>query len=292
MLKSRAKIEESSKPSGRRTGRAQLLPDLKPHTQIASLNRTAYLGRHAEFPCERVRPLVGFSQTFLRKVVGNKPLLTIEDVLRLLDQDSFSETFVPRSHIIEYLLAPDISRSVERMSDLSEVTLVHDDALSFLRSMPGNSVQCVVTSTPYWGLRLYKESVNVKWADGTISPYGHEQTPEGFVRHTAEILNEIFRILKDDGSVWWNVMDSFNTRTQIRGNAAEALRAMQGKDKRTWSQHDCRRYSAGHAYLKNGEQCLIPSRIAERAARIGFYVKSVITWAKTSTLPEPQESGQ
>ena len=85
-------------------------------------------------------------------------------------------------------------------------------------------------------------------------------------------------------------MDSFNTRTQIRSNAAEALRAMQGKDHRRWGDHECRRYSARHSYLKDGEQCLIPAQIAERASRIGYYVKTVITWAKTSTLPEPQNS--
>ena len=85
-------------------------------------------------------------------------------------------------------------------------------------------------------------------------------------------------------------MDTFNTRTQIRGNAAEALRAMQGKDDKSWGDHECRRYSAGHSYLKDGEQCLIPSMIAQRASRIGLYVKSVITWAKTSSMPEPQET--
>jgi hypothetical protein len=65
---------------------------------------------------------------------------------------------------------------------------------------------------------------------------------------------------------------------------------MQGKDKRSWSEHECRRYSAGHSYLKDGEQCLIPSQVAERASRMGLYVKSIITWAKTGTLPEPQNS--
>jgi DNA modification methylase len=85
-------------------------------------------------------------------------------------------------------------------------------------------------------------------------------------------------------------MDSFNTRTQIRSNAVEALRAMQGKDSRSWADHECRRYSAGHSYLKDGEQCMIPALIAERASRVGYFVKSVITWAKTSSLPEPQES--
>lgn len=47
-------------------------------------------------------------------------------------------------------------------------------------------------------------------------------------------------------------MDSYNTRTQIRGNAVEALRAMQGKDHRGWHDYDARRYSAGHSDLKDG----------------------------------------
>ena len=108
--------------------------------------------------------------------------------------------------------------------------------------------------------------------------------------HTVEVIDELSRVLADDGSIWWNVMDSFNTRTQIRSSASEALRAMRGKDKRRWSEHPLRRYSAGHAYLKDGEQCLIPAMIAERASRVGLYVKTMVTWAKISSLPEPQTS--
>lgn len=92
-------------------------------------------------------------------------------------------------------------------------------------------------------------------------------------------------------SIWWNVMDTFNTRTQIRGSAVEALRAMQGGENyKVWSEHEYRRYSAGHAYLKDGEQVGIPAMIAQRASRLGLFVKSTITWAKTATLPEPQKS--
>jgi hypothetical protein len=139
-------------------------------------------------------------------------------------------------------------------------------------------------------MRIYEDSTSVSWADGECAVYGHEQTPEGFIRHTIQLLNSLRPLLSRDASVWWNIMDSYNTRTQIRGNAAEALRAMQGKDDRAWGDYDARRYSAGHSHLKDGEQCMIPHRIAERAGRVGYYVKSVITWAKPSTLPEPQNS--
>ena len=81
-------------------------------------------------------------------------------------------------------------------------------------------------------------------------------------------------------------MDTYNTRTQIRRNAAETLRAMKGNDPRGWRDHECRRYSAGHSFLNDGEQCLIPFRVAERASRIGYFVKSVITWKKNGSMPE------
>jgi DNA modification methylase len=267
------------------------LPDIKPQTEVAVLQREKYNNVATDFPIETVSIAVGMAPTFIRKICGRKHRLSVSDVLLLLDQDAYSETIVPRSKVLDYLLADGAVQSREAvLKDGVHHTLLHGHVLDQLARMPKASVQCVVTSTPYWGLRIYKDPFFSKWADGELCPYGHEQTPEGFLRHTTEVLAALFEVLAENGSVWWNVMDSFNTRTQIRSNAAEALRAMQGKDHKSWGDHECRRYSAGHSYLKDGEQCMIPALIAERASRIGYYVKSVITWAKTSTLPEPQES--
>ena len=198
----------------------------------------------------------------------------------------------PAAGVIDYLLErARTSESEPRvMAPVHEYKLLKGHALDLLRIVPRNSVQCVATSTPYWGMRIYDESYVAEWADGETAAYGHEQTPEGFVRHTTEVLAALYDVLTEEGSIWWNIMDSFNTRTQIRGSAVEALYAMQGKDNRSWAEQEYRRYSAGHSYLKDGEQCMIPGQITERASRIGYYVKSVITWAKTGTLPEPQES--
>ena len=268
-----------------------VLADIKPLTEVATLKREKYASKTNTFAIESVCSTVGMSPAFIRRVCGRKSSLSIDDVLLLLDQDAYRETIVPRSMVVDYLLRETSLplRNAEIPGPLS-YSLIQGHVLDVLSKIPTQSVQCVVTSTPYWGLRIYKESHFAKWADGELNPYGHEQTPEGFVRHTAEILAALRPVLTDNGSIWWNVMDSFNTRTQIRSNAVEALRAMQGKDGRSWADHECRRYSAGHSYLKDGEQCLIPGLIAERASRIGYYVKSIITWAKTSTLPEPQES--
>lgn len=268
------------------------LPDIKPQTEIAYLNRDLYAGQEEEFEISHVAKLIGMSDVFIRKACGRKRCLSIDDVKRLLDMDCYSETFVPRSRIIEYLLRRRDTgiNCVSQSSITSDYKLTRGNALDLIKNLPNESVSCVVTSTPYWGMRLYKESYVVNWADGDNCVYGHEQTPEAFIRHSTEILSCLFDKLKPDASVWWNIMDSFNTRTQIRGNASEALKAMQGKDKKSWGDHQCRRYSAGHSFLKDGEQCMIPGRIAERASRLGYYLKSTITWAKTSSLPEPQES--
>lgn len=255
-------------------------------------DRDAIASYDREFPIEDVAPVVGMSPYFIRKATGKRACIDSKELLFLLDQDAYAETFVPRSRIFQFLTIGHRASSTPRKVAVPSkgATFILGNALDLIRSLPPESVDCVVTSTPYWALRIYKDPLFVEWADGEVCPYGHEQTPEGFLRHTSEILFYLKRIMTKSSSIWWNVMDSYNTRTQIRGNAVEALRAMQGKDSKGWRDHECRRYSAGHAFLKDGEQCIIPSRIAERASRMGYYVKTIITWAKASTLPEPQES--
>lgn len=272
------------------------LPDIKPHSPTTALDRDAHANDPATFAFDLVAPAVGMSPTFIRKVLGHRAdRLGVRDVMALLDQDSYAETFIRRSQVLDFLLAQDGSTEPPGSPDVADLDpdpteLVEGNVTDVLARVSPRSVQCVVTSTPYWGLRMYEDSTLVTWADGETCAYGHEQTPEAFIRHTTEILWRLRPLLKGDGSIWWNLMDSYNTRTQIRGNAVEALRAMQGKDDRGWHDHDARRYSAGHSYLKDGEQCMIPSRVAERASRIGYHVKSLITWAKQSSLPEPQNS--
>lgn len=262
--------------------------DIKPHSPIRSLERSFSDDQLSEeFDQELVAGLVGMSPTFVRKVIGtrSKDPISLKTVLTLLEQDSFSETFVPRSKIPSYLLS--LNTKEESLEVNDRHTFFQGDARDLIRRLPASCIQSVVTSTPYWGLRLYDTHFSVEWADGETCPFGHEQTPESFIRHTIEILFYLKRVLKEEGSVWWNLMDTYNTRTQIRSNASETLNAMQGNDSRSWSDYECRRYSAGHSYLEDGELCLVPNRIAERASRIGYWAKSMITWMKDGSLPEP-----
>ena len=267
------------------------LPNIYPRTAIAKLDRDKYRGMSETFPVEKVAPVVGMAESFIRRIHGSKKKLNVDDVLELLDQDAFAETFVPRSRVLDYLLSElETAERTAEFSDDRQWQLIQGDFLRTVSTLPESSVQCVVTSTPYWGMRIYKDSCIVKWADGEECAFGHEQTPEGFIRHTVEVLHRLRPVLTDSASIWWNLMDTYMTRTQIRGNAYEALQAMDGRNRLKWGDHEHHRYSAGHSYIKDGEQSGIPALVAERASRIGYYTKSIITWAKIISLPEPQNS--
>lgn len=267
--------------------------DIKPATSITTLRRDYTLAEHQRgFDFDLVCALVGMQATFVRKVVGKRRmhLLNMDDVVRLLDQDAFAETFVPRSQVTEYLLRHQAAPQTLDLNTELHHNVILGNALELIRRLPEASVQCVITSTPYWGMRLYDTHFEVTWADGECCAFGNEQTPEGFVRHTAEVLHALKPAMRAEGSLWWNLMDTYNTRTQIRENAAETIYAMQGLDTRGWHDHAARRYSAGHSFLEDGEQCLIPGRVAERASRLGYFVKSTIFWKKDVSMPETVET--
>jgi DNA modification methylase len=137
-------------------------------------------------------------------------------------------------------------------------------------------------------MRVYDNERNIRWADGESCPYGFEQTPEGFIRHTVELLLLLKPAVAAAGSVWWNITDVHNTRTPIRGKTLERLDAMgeASGTRKGWTEHSACRHSAGHRYLDDTELTSIPPRIAERASRIGYKFKSFITWRKHTAMPE------
>ena len=89
------------------------------------------------------------------------------------------------------------------------VKLYLGHVLERLRLLPSNSVHCVITSPPYWGLRDYKTEP-ILWEDGWLGSYGNEPTPDMFVAHTVSIFREVRRVLRDDGTLWLNLGDSYN----------------------------------------------------------------------------------
>lgn len=82
------------------------------------------------------------------------------------------------------------------------------DVRDGLRQMPAESVQCVVTSPPYWGLRDYGLEPDA-WADGWVGCLGLEPTPEQYIVHMLEVFAEVWRVMRPDGTLWLNIGDSY-----------------------------------------------------------------------------------
>jgi DNA modification methylase len=87
--------------------------------------------------------------------------------------------------------------------------ILQGDVLEMLRTLPDESVNCVVTSPPYWGLRDYG-------VDGQI---GLEPTPKEFVDKMVEVFREVRRVLRRDGTCWVNLGDSYAGSWGNRSNA-------------------------------------------------------------------------
>ncbi|MDI9579616.1 MAG: site-specific DNA-methyltransferase [Thermobispora sp.] len=145
-------------------------------------------------------------------------------------------------------------------------TILHADVMDGLASMPDESIQCVMTSPPYWGLRDY----------GIEGQIGLEPTPEAYVERLVEVFREVRRVLRDDGTLWLNLGDSYNGSGGAGGDYAPGgLKAGQPK-------YPGRRISA----LKPKDLVGMPWRIAFALQAEGWYLRSDIIWHKPNPMPE------
>ena len=88
----------------------------------------------------------------------------------------------------------------ESLSEMLELNKIYNmDCLEGLKQLPDNSINCCVTSPPYWGLRDY----------GVEGQLGLESTPEEYVAKMVEVFREVKRVLRDDGTLWLNLGDSY-----------------------------------------------------------------------------------
>jgi len=120
------------------------------------------------------------------------------------------------------------------------------DAKDKLKELGTESIQSVITSPPYWGLRDY----------GNDAQIGLEKTPDEYINNMSEVFNEVFRVLKKDGTVWLNVGDSYSS---IRDTKIG---------------------------LKNKDLVGIPWMLAFALRMNGWYLRQDIIWAKPNPMPE------
>ncbi|HGN4787479.1 TPA: site-specific DNA-methyltransferase [Pseudomonas aeruginosa] len=159
------------------------------------------------------------------------------------------------------------------------MTLSHEirvgDCLDALRAMPDQSFHCCITSPPYFGLRDY----------GMASQIGLEQTPAEFVARLVEVFREVRRVLRDDGTLWVNMGDSY---ASIAGGYAPEGSAgkhdIVSRNTRGAVRRGHRRNPAEG--LKQKDLMGIPWRLAFALQDDGWYLRQDIIWHKPNPMPE------
>ena len=162
--------------------------------------------------------------------------------------------------------------------------LLHDDALTQLRELPDECVQCVVTSPPYWGLRDYG-------AEGQI---GLEATPEEYVLRMVEVFGEVRRVLRNDGTAWVNLGDTYfgswgNYGGKNRGHGLQC-EIVNGSAVPNPAYDDLGEFrppsTNTHPTLKPKDLAGIPWRFASAMQADGWWLRSDVIWSKPNPMPE------
>jgi DNA modification methylase len=158
----------------------------------------------------------------------------------------------------------------------ADFVLYQGDVLEDLAGLPSESVHCVVTSPPYWGLRDYS----------TIGQLGLEPTPDAYITRMVEVFREVRRVLRADGTLWLNIGDSY-----AAGKAGRADGDRRGVDGFTGGRKfedegvGFSQRSAPPGY-KPKDLVGIPWKLALALQADGWYLRADIIWAKPNPMPE------
>lgn len=174
------------------------------------------------------------------------------------------------------------------------VRILIGDVRDRLRELADESVHCVVTSPPYWGLRDY----------GVAGQIGLEETPATFVAIMVDVFREVRRVLCKDGTLWLNLGDSYagSWGAQSRGNSPSeksTLTTNNGKGPKAGDKYSILSASQIAAHpkgintgsirepgLKPKDLIGIPWRVAFALQADGWYLRQDIIWAKPNPMPE------
>ena len=153
--------------------------------------------------------------------------------------------------------------------------LINGDVRQSLGKLESESVQCVVTSPPYWGLRDY----------GSEDQLGLEETPEQYIDNMVEVFREVKRVLRKDGTLWLNLGDSY-----AGGGRAGKNPEYKAKHTNFGKVQDMSTYTEPSKIpkgLKPKDLVGIPWRVALALQADGWWLRNDIIWSKPNPMPEP-----
>jgi len=154
---------------------------------------------------------------------------------------------------------------------MNNLQILTGDSLAILPTMAAESVQCCVTSPPYWGLRDYEHPAQI----------GAEPSPEVYVENLVAMFGEVRRVLRNDGTVWLNVGDGY---ARNGGTGNHGPNAAVGNTKKLIQRRNCKVPDCWG--LKDRDLIGLPWRVAFALQTDGWILRSKITWVKKNPMPE------
>jgi len=171
--------------------------------------------------------------------------------------------------LVKYMLSSLIGLATYPKNIMKTNYTLIGDVREKLKELPDKSIQMCVTSPPYFNLRDY---------DNQKNQLGLEKTPEEFVENLVEVFAEVHRVLRDDGTLWLNLGDSY------------AMSSMRGKNSKFTS------IDQSHSGITNVKRSLnglppkslmgIPWKVAIALQQWGWILRQDIIWAKKNCMPE------
>jgi DNA modification methylase len=152
------------------------------------------------------------------------------------------------------------------------IQIINADWMEGLKQLADGSVHCCVTSPPYWGLRDY----------GVKGQLGLERTPEEFIAKVVAGFREVRRVLREDGTLWLNLGDSYNAYNGGAGPSSSLSAGTQTEQRPDLPTGFGIRCSS----LKPKDMIGIPWRVALALQADGWYLRCDIIWHKPNPMPE------
>lgn len=144
--------------------------------------------------------------------------------------------------------------------------IIEGNSLTVLKTLPDNSVDCCITSPPYWGLRDYGHSEQL----------GSEKHFKDFVNNLCNVFDEIKRVLKDTGTCFVNLGDSYSSDTKGTGGPSDKQLSNKG------SRYAAKKFDTE---IPNKCLCLVPERFAIEMVDRGWTIRNQIIWHKPNQMP-------
>ena len=162
------------------------------------------------------------------------------------------------------------------MIDIEKNTIINGNSLEVLKSLPDNSIDCCVTSPPYYALRDY----------GCYGQIGLEETPEKYIERLCDVFSEVRRVLTPEGTLWLNIADSYWGGGWRNAQFNEHSGDIQKGSKGTYCGLSLPACKGKVGEYKPKDLIGIPWMLAFALRSQGWYLRQDIIWQKPNPMPE------